>query len=177
MSPLALELPRDSDLDSSGFIVSLHFLLFRYGEILKFGAQIVDALVAYKHPVFVYIPPNAELRGGAWVVIDPTINEQVRGDYLVRTTCLIGIPIDTKVWLSPANGGHMFADDTLQLFPPKSHRQKRALTAYGWPVLRLPRACLHAESARHIMLAPPLGVVAQRRVRMHHCQLVDVLYT
>lgn len=49
----------------------------RYGEILKFGAQIVDALVDYKHPVFVYIPPNAELRGGAWVVIDPTINEEV----------------------------------------------------------------------------------------------------
>lgn len=52
--------------------------LARYGEILKFGAQIVDALVAYKHPVFVYIPPNGELRGGAWVVIDPTINEEVR---------------------------------------------------------------------------------------------------
>lgn len=51
--------------------------LLRYGEILKFGAQIVDALVDYKHPVFVYIPPNAELRGGAWVVIDPTINEEV----------------------------------------------------------------------------------------------------
>lgn len=51
----------------------------RYGEILKFGAQIVDALVAYKHPVFVYIPPNGELRGGAWVVIDPTINDQVGG--------------------------------------------------------------------------------------------------
>lgn len=50
----------------------------RYGEILKFGAQIVDALVAYKHPVFVYIPPNGELRGGAWVVIDPTINDEVR---------------------------------------------------------------------------------------------------
>jgi acetyl-CoA carboxylase / biotin carboxylase 1 len=48
-----------------------------FGEILKFGAQIVDALVAYKHPVFVYIPPNGELRGGAWVVVDPTINEEV----------------------------------------------------------------------------------------------------
>lgn len=50
----------------------------RYGEVLKFGAMIVDALVDYKHPVFVYIPPNGELRGGAWVVIDPTINEEVR---------------------------------------------------------------------------------------------------
>ena len=46
-----------------------------YGEILKFGAMIVDALRTYKHPVFVYIPPAGELRGGAWVVIDPTINE------------------------------------------------------------------------------------------------------
>jgi len=45
-----------------------------YGEILKFGAEIVDALVDYKHPIFVYIPPNGELRGGAWVVIDPQIN-------------------------------------------------------------------------------------------------------
>jgi len=45
-----------------------------YGEILKYGAQIVDALVEYQHPIFVYIPPNGELRGGAWVVIDPQIN-------------------------------------------------------------------------------------------------------
>jgi acetyl-CoA carboxylase/biotin carboxylase 1 len=52
-----------------------------YGEILKFGAQIVDALVDYKHPVFVYIPPNGELRGGAWVVVDPTINEEVMEMY------------------------------------------------------------------------------------------------
>nr|ASA45565.1 acetyl CoA carboxylase 1a [Amphidinium carterae] len=47
-----------------------------YGEVLKFGAQIVDALVEYKHPVFVYIPPGGELRGGSWVVIDPSINPQ-----------------------------------------------------------------------------------------------------
>lgn len=47
-----------------------------YGEILKFGAMIVDALVDYAQPAFVYIPPNGELRGGAWVVIDPTINPE-----------------------------------------------------------------------------------------------------
>jgi len=45
-----------------------------YAEILKYGAQIVDALVEYNHPIFIYIPPNGELRGGAWVVIDPAIN-------------------------------------------------------------------------------------------------------
>eukprot|EP00930_Biecheleria_cincta_P026761 TRINITY_DN18824_c0_g1_i1.p1 TRINITY_DN18824_c0_g1~~TRINITY_DN18824_c0_g1_i1.p1 ORF type:complete len:2162 (-),score=504.14 TRINITY_DN18824_c0_g1_i1:27-6512(-) len=47
-----------------------------YQEVLKFGAQIVDALVEYKHPVFVYIPPGGELRGGSWVVIDPSINPE-----------------------------------------------------------------------------------------------------
>lgn len=43
-------------------------------QVLKFGALIVDALVQIKQPVFVIIPPHGELRGGAWVVIDPAIN-------------------------------------------------------------------------------------------------------
>jgi len=50
-------------------------------EVLKFGAMIVDALRTYKHPVFVYLPPNGELRGGAWVVVDPTINEEMMEMY------------------------------------------------------------------------------------------------
>jgi acetyl-CoA carboxylase/biotin carboxylase 1 len=52
-----------------------------YGEILKFGAKIVDGLRNYKHPVFVYIPPNGELRGGAWVVVDPSINPDMMEMY------------------------------------------------------------------------------------------------
>eukprot|EP00930_Biecheleria_cincta_P026767 TRINITY_DN18824_c0_g4_i1.p1 TRINITY_DN18824_c0_g4~~TRINITY_DN18824_c0_g4_i1.p1 ORF type:complete len:2184 (-),score=502.75 TRINITY_DN18824_c0_g4_i1:163-6714(-) len=52
-----------------------------YGEVLKFGAQIVDALVDYKHPVFIYIPPCGELRGGSWVVVDPSINPDVMEMY------------------------------------------------------------------------------------------------
>jgi len=48
-----------------------------YNEVLKYGSFIVDALVGYKQPVFVYIPPKGELRGGAWVVIDPQINNDV----------------------------------------------------------------------------------------------------
>eukprot|EP00933_Yihiella_yeosuensis_P033928 TRINITY_DN27520_c0_g1_i1.p1 TRINITY_DN27520_c0_g1~~TRINITY_DN27520_c0_g1_i1.p1 ORF type:complete len:1234 (+),score=270.47 TRINITY_DN27520_c0_g1_i1:159-3704(+) len=47
-----------------------------YGEILKYGAMIVDALVEYQHPIFIYIPKHGELRGGAWVVIDPAINPE-----------------------------------------------------------------------------------------------------
>lgn len=45
-----------------------------FDEILKFGSEIVDALRSYKQPVFVYIPPGGELRGGAWVVLDTLIN-------------------------------------------------------------------------------------------------------
>lgn len=52
-----------------------------FGEVLKFGAKIVDALTDYKQPVFVYIPPKGELRGGAWVVVDPTINQDMMEMY------------------------------------------------------------------------------------------------
>lgn len=45
-----------------------------YEEVIKFGADIVDALHDYNQPIIIYIPPFAELRGGSWVVIDPTIN-------------------------------------------------------------------------------------------------------
>lgn len=45
-----------------------------YNEVLKYGSYIVDALVKYQQPIFVYIPPFGELRGGSWVVVDPTIN-------------------------------------------------------------------------------------------------------
>lgn len=47
-----------------------------YDEILKQGSKIVDGLANYKQPVFIYIVPNGELRGGAWVVLDPSINSE-----------------------------------------------------------------------------------------------------
>ena len=47
-----------------------------YNEIVKYGAMIVDELVQFDLPVILYIPPYAELRGGAWVVVDPQINPE-----------------------------------------------------------------------------------------------------
>lgn len=47
-----------------------------YNEVLKYGSYIVDALVKFEQPIFVYIPPYGELRGGSWVVVDPTINPE-----------------------------------------------------------------------------------------------------
>ncbi|SCP05586.1 biotin carboxylase subunit of acetyl CoA carboxylase, putative [Plasmodium ovale] len=48
-----------------------------FNSILKFGSMIVNQLVNYKHPVFVYIPIFGELRGGSWVVVDETLNSQM----------------------------------------------------------------------------------------------------
>lgn len=45
-----------------------------YEQILKFGSYIVDELQMYKQPILTYIPPNGELRGGAWAVVDTSIN-------------------------------------------------------------------------------------------------------
>jgi len=52
-----------------------------FDEVLKYGSMIVDAFVAYQQPVFVYIPPFAEIRGGAWVVLDASINSAVMSMY------------------------------------------------------------------------------------------------
>jgi acetyl-CoA carboxylase/biotin carboxylase 1 len=52
-----------------------------YNEVLKYGSYIVDALTKYEQPIFVYIPPFGELRGGSWVVVDPTINEEMMEMY------------------------------------------------------------------------------------------------
>jgi len=62
-----------------------------FDEVLKFGALIVDALVAYTQPVFVYIPPFAELRGGAWVVVDATINKEVMEFYAAKGSARGGV--------------------------------------------------------------------------------------
>jgi len=45
-----------------------------YEGVLQAGSLIVDALRKFKQPAFVYLPPGAELRGGAWVVVDAQIN-------------------------------------------------------------------------------------------------------
>ena len=52
-----------------------------FDEVLKFGSAIVDQLVDFRQPVFVYIPPLAELRGGAFVVVDSHIHRAVMEMY------------------------------------------------------------------------------------------------
>ena len=59
-------------------------------EVLKFGAQIVDALVDYKQPIMIHIVPNGELRGGAWVVLDTAINAEMI-EMTADPTCRAGV--------------------------------------------------------------------------------------
>jgi acetyl-CoA carboxylase / biotin carboxylase 1 len=62
-----------------------------FDEVLKFGSMIVDAFVSYEQPVFVFIPPFAEIRGGAWVVLDATINSSVMEMYAASDTARGGV--------------------------------------------------------------------------------------
>uniref|UniRef100_A0A7S4ATM8 Acetyl-CoA carboxylase n=1 Tax=Pseudo-nitzschia australis TaxID=44445 RepID=A0A7S4ATM8_9STRA len=62
-----------------------------FDEVLKYGSLIVDAFVAYEQPVFVFIPPYAEIRGGAWVVLDASINSSVMEMYASSGTARGGV--------------------------------------------------------------------------------------
>jgi acetyl-CoA carboxylase/biotin carboxylase 1 len=45
----------------------------------------VDNLRDYNQPVLIYMPPYGELRGGAWAVLDPTINPKKMEMYASET--------------------------------------------------------------------------------------------
>ena len=53
---------------------------------MQAGSLIVEQLRTYRQPVIVYLPPGAELRGGAWVVIDGQINS-------AQVSCLLHYPV------------------------------------------------------------------------------------
>ena len=62
-----------------------------FDEVLKYGSMIVDAFTAYEQPVFVFIPPFGEIRGGAWVVLDASINASVMEMYATKGTARGGV--------------------------------------------------------------------------------------
>lgn len=68
------------DREGLPLVVLANFRGFSGGQrdlfegVLQAGSCIVNALRTYRGPVFVYLPPGCELRGGAWVVLDAQIN-------------------------------------------------------------------------------------------------------
>ena len=124
-----------------------------FNEVLKYGSMIVDALVAYEQPVFVYIPPLGELRGGSWVVVDPTINktymemyadEDSRGGVL-EPDGIIGIKyrkdrqLDTMARLDQTYGdlrkklaaGGLSSEEQSEVKKQMTQREELLLPVYG----------------------------------------------
>ncbi|XP_049433986.1 acetyl-CoA carboxylase isoform X2 [Epinephelus fuscoguttatus] len=134
-----------------------------YDQILKFGAYIVDALRGFNQPVLVYIPPHAELRGGSWVVIDPTINPLCMELYADRES----------------RGGVLEAEGTVEIkFRRKDllKAMKRLDSVYASLVEQLAspelsdKQCKELESklkAREEFLAPIYHQVAVQFVDLH----------
>jgi len=61
-----------------------------FDGVLQNGARIVEALRVYKGPIYIYLPPKCELRGGAWAVIDTKINPE-RIEMYADTTARGGV--------------------------------------------------------------------------------------
>ena len=100
-----------------------------FDQVLKFGAYIVDALRTYRQPVIVYLPPYATLRGGAWVVVDPTINAAMMEMYADDT----------------ARGGVLETDGTLEV-KYRKHEILATIHRLDSQLIELDNELKHAES-------------------------------
>jgi acetyl-CoA carboxylase/biotin carboxylase 1 len=64
-----------------------------YDSVLKYGSYIVDALNKFKQNIMVY--NYGEIRGGVWVVLDSSVNENI--SFFSSTTAIAGIVEPTAV--------------------------------------------------------------------------------
>ncbi|SPO00590.1 probable acetyl-CoA carboxylase [Cephalotrichum gorgonifer] len=135
-----------------------------YNEILKYGSFIVDALTEYKQPVFVYIPPFGELRGGSWVVVDPTINptfmemyadHEARGGVL-EPEGIIGIKYRTAKQL-----------ETMARLDPTYAALKKQLTANPDAPKETVQAIKDKMTAREKQLLPVYSQIAVQFADLH----------
>ncbi|PVH96739.1 hypothetical protein DM02DRAFT_658951 [Periconia macrospinosa] len=139
-----------------------------YNEVLKYGSYIVDALVKYEQPIFVYIPPYGELRGGSWVVVDPTINSQFMEMYadedsrggVLEPEGIVGIKyrkdkqLETMARLDPTygqlkrklNDPSTAKDELLKVKAEMTEREQNLLPIYSQIALQF--ADLHDRAGR-----------------------------
>lgn len=139
-----------------------------YNEVLKYGSFIVDALVKFEQPIFVYIPPFGELRGGSWVVVDPTINPTAMEMYadvdarggVLEPEGIVGIKyrkdkqLDTMARLDPVYAGlrkqlaenGLSKEDTEAIKQKMSVREQQLLPVYAQISIQF--ADLHDRAGR-----------------------------
>ncbi|KAF6253758.1 carboxyl transferase domain-containing protein [Scenedesmus sp. NREL 46B-D3] len=157
-----------------------------FDGVLQAGSTIVENLRVYKQPVFVYIPGGAELRGGAWVVVDSQINPthmqafadpRARGgvlepegvveikykqDALVATMHRIDPVIKARVAELKAQHGAS-ADDAIRSDAAIKARVQQLLPAYRQMALRF--ADMHDTPQRMLAKGVLQGVVPWREAR------------
>lgn len=46
-------------------------------RVIASGSEIARQIAAYEQPIVIHVPPHAQLRGGAWVVVDPNLNDRM----------------------------------------------------------------------------------------------------
>ena len=107
-----------------------------YDEILKQGSKIVDGLSSYRQPVFVYIPPAGELRGGSWVVIDSAVNNNG----------LIEMSADAQ----SARGGVLEASGAVEI-KFRADKQRATMERLDPTYAQLSRAAREAPAAQRSM--------------------------
>ena len=115
--------------------------------------MIVDSLRVYKQPVFVYLPRGAELRGGAWVVVDPTINPDMMEMYA-----------DTN-----SRGGVLEPEGTVQV------KFRRKMVEQVMARLDPQYAELQAECAQKA-LSPEQQAVAAEKLEARYVQLAPIYH-
>ncbi|EPR78857.1 acetyl CoA carboxylase, partial [Spraguea lophii 42_110] len=57
--------------------------------VLKYGSNIINELKIFKNKIYIYIPPNGQLRGGTYVIFDKNINKNIR--LTVHNTAEVGV--------------------------------------------------------------------------------------
>lgn len=135
-----------------------------YNEVLKYGSYIVDALSDFKQPIFVYIPPFGELRGGSWVVVDPTINptfmemyadQEARGGVL-EPEGIVGIKYRTAKQV-----------DTMARLDPTYAALKKQLTSNPEAPKEEVEAIKEKMTAREKQLLPIYSQIAAQFADLH----------
>nr|CCC92488.1 unnamed protein product [Trypanosoma congolense IL3000] len=148
-----------------------------FEEVLKFGAGIVDNLRVYNCPAFIYIPPFGELRGGAWVVVDPSINHCGAVEMYCDPTARGGVLEPAGVAEIKFREGDVRElirrnDPRLQALPVEQSRaeETRLLSRYAGAAVRF--ADLHDTAVRMVETGVVRGVVPWRNSRrMFHAKL------
>jgi acetyl-CoA carboxylase / biotin carboxylase 1 len=98
-----------------------------YNEVLKYGSYIVDALVKYEQPVFVYIPPFGELRGGSWV----SSSLRKRWTLLTCNRLLWILPLIQNRWRCTLMKSHVVVSSSLRVLLASSTVARSSLRP--WP--------------------------------------------